>query len=838
MGGQGRRTSASSRKSRKGYEVRREKQMMASQQQGTDQRRIMVELGRRTGTVLFALILACALLLTVAPAGWGQTSDEGAAQRPSDGRPGDEQPAETPGLSDLLRKAEREGTVRVIVGLRTDFVPEGRLSRAEAADQRADIESAQAGLQRELRGTRFRTLREYDTIPYIALELPPQALEAARRSPLVLSIVEDRPVPAVLAQSAPIVQAPTMWANGLTGAGQTIAVLDTGIDSSHPFLAGKVIEEACFSINSNCPNRATTMTGPGSGVYCTYAPAGCRHGTHVAGIAAGQGNTFSGVGKGASIMSVQIFSRFTRTANCGTGEDPCTLSNFSDQIKGLERVFALRFTHSFSSVNVSIGGFQFFSNCDTSTSVPASAYKAAIDNLRPVNIPTVIASGNNGFTNSMNFPACISSAVSVGSTTKSDTISSFSNSASFLSLLAPGSGINSSVPPALSGGQQFAPFNGTSMAAPHVAGAWALLKQQNPTASVASILSALQSTGTAVTDTRVGGGLTKRRINIASAAAVLNPLANDNFATARELTGSATNGSNQGATKEPGEPNHAGDDGGKSVWYRWTPQTSGTTTIDTAGSSFDTLLGVYTGSAVDGLTEVASNDDEDRANNVLTSKVSFDATAGTTYRIAVDGFNDGTGADAGNITVHLAGDTTPPNVSLTSPAGKAIVRDSNVILAADASDNVGVERVEFLVNGGLVSTDSTAPYSVSWDSTSIRDGFATATARVFDAAGNRTTSASRTVIVDNTFPETTITSGPQRTTTSTRATFRFVSSEGDSTFRCSLDGGSFTSCSSPKVYRNLSRGGHTFRVYAVGAAGEAEDGDTTPAVYRWKVVRG
>ncbi|MDQ5827923.1 MAG: hypothetical protein M3441_27650, partial [Chloroflexota bacterium] len=113
--------------------------MMASQQQGTDQRRIMVELGRRTGTVLFALILACALLLTVAPAGWGQTSDEGAAQRSSDGRPGDEQPAETPGLSDLLRKAEREGTVRVIVGLRTDFVPEGRLSRAEAADRRADI---------------------------------------------------------------------------------------------------------------------------------------------------------------------------------------------------------------------------------------------------------------------------------------------------------------------------------------------------------------------------------------------------------------------------------------------------------------------------------------------------------------------------------------------------------------------------------------------------------------------------------------------------------------------------------------------------------------------------
>jgi subtilisin family serine protease len=628
-----------------------------------------------------------------------------------------------------------------------------------------------------------------------------------------------------------------MWANGVTGDGQVVAVLDSGVDTSHPFLAGKVIEEACFSVNANCPNGATTMTGSGSGVYCTYAPDGCRHGTHVAGIAAGQGSTFSGVGKGASIMSVQVFSRFMGTTNCGAGENPCALSSFSDQIKGLERVFALRATHNISSVNVSIGGGRFFNTCDTSTAVPAAAYKAAIDNLRSVNIPTMIASGNEGLTNSVAFPACISSAVSVGSTTKSDTISSFSNSASFLSILAPGSSITSSVPPALSGGQQFAAFNGTSMAAPHVAGAWALLKQQNPTASVSSILSALQSTGTPVTDTRIGGGVTKRRINIASAAAVLNPLTNDDFASARELAGATTTGSNQGATKEPGEPNHAGDDGGKSVWYRWTPQVSGTTTIDTAGSNFDTLLGVYTGSAVNGLTEVASNDDEDRANNVLTSKVSFEATAGTTYRIAVDGFNDGSGARAGSITLHLAGDTTPPGVSLTSPAGGAIVRDSNVVIAADASDNVGVQRVEFLVNGSLVNTDSTAPYSTIWNSTSIRDGLATVTARAFDAAGNQTTSASRTVIVDNTFPQTTITSSPRLTTTSTRATFRFVSSESNSTFQCSLDGRSFTLCSSPKVYRNLSRGGHIFQVYAVGAAGEAEDRDTTPAVFRWKVVR-
>lgn len=131
-------------------------------------------------------------------------------------------------------------------------------------------------------------------------------------------------------------------------------------------------------------------------------------------------------------------------------------------------------------------------------------------------IATVISSGNNGYTDSMHAPACISSAVSVGSTGDTDAVSWFSNSAPSLSLLAPGEAVYSSVP---SGG--FTHFQGTSMAAPHVAGAWALLKQQNPSASVASLLSALQSTGLPVADTRVAGGVTKPRIKIADAAALL-----------------------------------------------------------------------------------------------------------------------------------------------------------------------------------------------------------------------------------------------------------------------------------------------------------------------------
>jgi SOS-response transcriptional repressor LexA len=196
------------------------------------------------------------------------------------------------------------------------------------------------------------------------------------------------------------------------------------------------------------------------------------------------------------------------------------------------------------------------------------------------------------------------------------------------------------------------------MAAPHVAGAWALLKQKRPCASVDGLLSALQSTGTQVKDTRVTDGLTKPRINIDFASGQ----ANDCFANAQAITGASYiksyGGDNLHATKESGEPNHAGNIGGKSIWYKWTPEISGTTTIDTSGgNNIDTLLAVYTGGAVNSLTEVASNDDENHAGGVITSKLSFAATAGTTYRIAVDGYNlDGTGAKGGSTRVTLRQD--------------------------------------------------------------------------------------------------------------------------------------------------------------------------------------
>jgi subtilisin len=175
------------------------------------------------------------------------SSTAGSARPLPDGPAGSERSTVLSDPARLIGKAQKEGSVRVIVGLRTDFTPEGRLSGAQVDDQRAAIESAGEGLRAELEGTGYETLREYETVPYVALELTPEALRAVQNSPQATTLQEDVSVPVNLAQSGPIVQAPTMWANYLTGGGRTIAVLDTGVDRLHPFLGGRVVEEACYS---------------------------------------------------------------------------------------------------------------------------------------------------------------------------------------------------------------------------------------------------------------------------------------------------------------------------------------------------------------------------------------------------------------------------------------------------------------------------------------------------------------------------------------------------------------------------------------------------------------
>jgi hypothetical protein len=117
---------------------------------------------------------------------------------------------------------------------------------------------------------------------------------------------------------------------------------------------------------------------------------------------------------------------------------------------------------------------------------------------------------------------------------------------------------------------------------------------------------------------------------------------NDMFASAWSISGTSgcTTGFSAGATKEPGEPWIAGWCGGASVWFYWTAPQDGPVVFHTTGSSFDTLLAVYTGSAVDALTPVANDNDRD---GDVTSLVRFDAVGGTTYDITVDGMDGAAG---------------------------------------------------------------------------------------------------------------------------------------------------------------------------------------------------
>jgi hypothetical protein len=118
---------------------------------------------------------------------------------------------------------------------------------------------------------------------------------------------------------------------------------------------------------------------------------------------------------------------------------------------------------------------------------------------------------------------------------------------------------------------------------------------------------------------------------------------NDAFADRLELKGTSdfVFGSNVGATREPTEPFHWETTGGTSVWWKWQAPLSRTVTVTTAvGSSIDTILAAYTGTSVSGLSLVAKNDD---FNGNLTSRISFFATAGTTYQIAVDAYDGESG---------------------------------------------------------------------------------------------------------------------------------------------------------------------------------------------------
>jgi subtilisin family serine protease len=413
---------------------------------------------------------------------------------------------------EVLEQAEREGRARVIVHLDAPAAP-GRETPEAAASRRAAVELVAAGALAPIGGAERDDLRRYRAFPLLALEASPSELAALAEAPGVLAIEADRPLWPSLAESIPRVGANVTTSAGFDGAGSAVVIVDTGVEKSHPFFGGRVVAEACFSAGSDCPNGQTTDFGPGSGEPCTYGGL-CWHGTHVAGIAAGSSATLQGVAPAAQLIAIQVGSE--QTSGCPAA-NPCVTVYTSDVVAALDYVHdTLAGQFLIAAVNLSLGSTTTWSSesaCDASN----TALRLAVGALRDIEIASVAAAGNGGVVTGIDAPACLSEAIGVGASgDTSDAIWSSSNSGPPLDFWAPGTNIYSS---SLYG--SFGSATGTSMATPHVAGAFAVLRQADPDASVSELKSTLESTGPPLTDSR--NGLVRPRLQVDDAVRARAP---------------------------------------------------------------------------------------------------------------------------------------------------------------------------------------------------------------------------------------------------------------------------------------------------------------------------
>ncbi|MDR4306376.1 S8 family serine peptidase [Chelatococcus sambhunathii] len=421
-----------------------------------------------------------------------------------------------PGAATLREKAAAPGGVRVFVKLAVALQSEDKLGEAEAEDQARTLAAAQDGLvTRALGGGQARhRLRTYRYVPYVAVTVNAAELDRLLADGGVLWVGEVG-VRTADAGSLPWgvdkIEAKDVWDRGHEGQSVTIAVLDAGMQAKHPMLAANVVEEMCYSTmdpanfqKTLCPNGKEKMTGPGSSKNCPVSYGDdCRHGTHVAGIAGGGAwSGLIGVAPKANLILGQVFTESTKPGDTGIG------AYDDDIISGLERVYSLRKKYTIAAVNMSLGGGKYNGACDTDGAAFVDIFRL----LREAKIAPLVASGNEYFSGYIGKPACVSGAIAVGATNRNDEVTDFSNHSQLVKLLAPGDDIVSAAP-----GNAKATMSGTSQATPHVSGAFAILRDAVPGASVAEIQRALECTGKAVE----AAGIRKRRINVPDALEVL-----------------------------------------------------------------------------------------------------------------------------------------------------------------------------------------------------------------------------------------------------------------------------------------------------------------------------
>ena len=397
-------------------------------------------------------------------------------------------PANADDFDRLLATAGTSDTVPVLVtGWRA--ITGDEIGQGSAGGGMVAITGDEFARELQSSSTATSVTRRYDNFPVLAMRVDATALRRAKTYRASVEVWEDPTLQPTLHESVRMVGADAAWTDGYTGEGLAVAVIDDGADVTHPFLRDRVIFEGCYA--DRCPNGQPTMLGTGAA-----APVG-THGTHVAGIVLGQSaaDDLSGVAPDLQLMIFNVANRDS-AGMAGNGI-----------LAALDRVLTLARERPglIAAVNMSLGAER-----DNYGVCQSTAWDIAARLFREAGIPVVVASGNGsveGRAAPVGFPACVEGFVSVGAVDKAAQVADFSNSGPTLDLLAPGVDIRSSVLDA-SGSrvrQSYDAFDGTSMAAPHVAGGMALLRQAAPQANAEELLGALKASGRRVGDPRQRG---------------------------------------------------------------------------------------------------------------------------------------------------------------------------------------------------------------------------------------------------------------------------------------------------------------------------------------------
>ncbi len=548
----------------------------------------------------------------------------------------------------------------------------------------------------------------------------------------------------------PHILAPQAWDVTQGASGIVVAILDSGVDPYHPDLATKLVSG--FNTYDNSTNTADAY----------------GHGTEVAGAAAAASNNNEGVssiGGLSSIMPIRVTDATGRATSASIA---------NGLVWGAD--------HGARVLNVSFNGVA--GNATIRTGAEYAQNHGAL---------VVAASGNCGCVDPTTENPFI---LSVSATDETDSVAYFSSTGPYVDLSAPGSNILTTAV----GGLYFME-SGTSLASPVVAGVAALMLAANPSLSPTDIAQLLEITALDVGGNGYDIGYGFGRVNAfaaVSAAANYTPPADTTPPTA-SITAPAA---------------------GSIV--------SGTAIVDV--SAADDVGVVKVDLYVDG-TLVGTDATVPYSFGWDTAVASNGSH--TLQAVATDAAgNSGSSASVAVTVSNTPPDTTPPTVAISSPAAGATV-SGTVTVSANASDNVGVVKVDFYVDNVLVGTDASAPYAYSWNTTGASNGSHTLKAVATDAAGNSASSASVAVTVSNTPPDTTpptvaITSPAAGATVSGTVTVSANASDNVGVVKVDFYVDNVlvgTDASAPYAYSwnttGTSNGSHTLKAVATDAAGNA-----------------